>query len=95
MTIFVAVELIGLWAVLIGVRELIFARGSGKDAKDRAVLIIAGTAAIVIGVAMMRWVFGGAVLITAIVGVAAAARGISVIVSGIHERTALAAKANW
>jgi hypothetical protein len=46
-------------------------------------------------VAMMRWVFGGAVLVTAIVGVAAAARGISLIVSGIHERTGLAAKANW
>jgi hypothetical protein len=40
MTIFVAVELIGLWAVLIGVLELIFARGSGKDAKDRAVLCV-------------------------------------------------------
>jgi uncharacterized membrane protein HdeD (DUF308 family) len=94
-TIFVAAELIGLWAVLIGVLELIFARGSAKDAKDRALLIIAGIAAIVIGVAMMRWVFGGAVLVTAIVGVGAAARGISLIVSGIHERTGLAANANW
>ena len=82
-------------AVLIGVLELNFARGCGKDAKDRAVLIIAGIAAIVIGVAMMRWVFGSAVLVTAVVGVAAAARGISLIVSGIHERTALPAKANW
>jgi uncharacterized membrane protein HdeD (DUF308 family) len=40
-TAFVAVELIGLWAVLVGVLELIFARESGKDAKDRALLIIA------------------------------------------------------
>jgi hypothetical protein len=95
MTIFVAVKLIGLWAVLIGVLELIFVRGSGKDAKDRAALIIAGIAAIVIGVAMMRWVFGGAVLVSAVVGVAAAARGVSLIVSGIHERTSLATKANW
>ncbi len=94
MTVFVAVELIGLWAVLIGVLELIFARDSGKDAKDRAVLIIAGIAAIVIGVAMMRWVFGGAVLVSAVVGVAAAARGVSLILSGIHERTSLAAKGN-
>ena len=38
-TIFVAVEVIGLWAVLIGTLELIFARESGKDAQSRAVLI--------------------------------------------------------
>jgi hypothetical protein len=41
---------------------------------------------------MMRWVFGGAVLVSAVVGIAAAARGVSLIVSGIHERTSLAAK---
>lgn len=93
-TAFVAVELIGLWAVLVGVLELIFARESGKDAKDRAVLIIAGIAAIAIGVGMMRWVFGGAVLISAVIGIAAAARGVSLIVSGIHERTAVAAHGN-
>lgn len=93
-TAFVAVELIGLWAVLVGVLELIFARESGKDAKDRAVLIIAGIAAIAIGVGMMRWVFGGAVLVSAVVGIAAAARGVSLIVSGIHERTAVAAHGN-
>jgi uncharacterized membrane protein HdeD (DUF308 family) len=93
-TAFVAVELIGLWAVLVGVLELIFARESGKDAKDRAVLIIAGIAAIAIGVAMMRWVFGGAVLVSAVVGIAAAARGVSLILSGIHERTNLAARVN-
>jgi len=84
-TAFVAVELIGLWAVLVGVLELIFARESGKDAKDRAVLIIAGIAAIAIGVGMMRWVFGGAVLVSAVVGIAASARGVSLIFSGIHE----------
>lgn len=94
MTIFVAVELIGLWAVLIGILELIFARESDTDEKDRAVLIIAGIAAIVIGVAMMRWVFGGAVLVGAVVGVAAAARGVSLIVSGIHERAGLAVSEN-
>jgi uncharacterized membrane protein HdeD (DUF308 family) len=93
-TAFFAVELIGLWAVLVGVLELIFARESGKDAKDRAVLIIAGIAAIAIGVGMMRWVFGGAVLVSAVVGIAAAARGVSLILSGIHERTNLAARVN-
>jgi uncharacterized membrane protein HdeD (DUF308 family) len=89
-TIFVAVELIGSWAVLIGILELIFARESGKDAQSRAVLIIAGIAVIVIGVAMMRWVFGGAVLVSAVVGVAAAARGVTLIVRGIRERAGLA-----
>jgi uncharacterized membrane protein HdeD (DUF308 family) len=66
----------------------------GKDAKDRAVLIIAGIAAIAIGVGMMRWVFGGAVLVSAVVGIAAAAHGVSLIVSGIHERTPVAAQGN-
>ncbi len=93
-TIFVAVELIGLWVVLIGILELIFARESGKDPQSRAVLIIAGIAAIVIGIAMMRWVFGGAVLVSAVVGVAAAARGVTLIVSGIHERAGLAVNQN-
>lgn len=94
MTIFVAVELIGLWAVVIGILELIFARESGKDAQGRALLIIAGAAAILIGVAMMRWVFGDAVLAAAVVGVAAAARGVSLIVSGIHERACFAVSGN-
>ncbi|HYL11630.1 MAG TPA: hypothetical protein VEV41_01250 [Terriglobales bacterium] len=57
-------------------------------------LIIAGIAAIAIGVGMMRWVFGGAVLVSAVVGIAAAARGVSLILSGIHERTNLAARVN-
>jgi hypothetical protein len=42
----------------------------------------------------MRWAFAGAVLVSAVVGVAAAARGISPIVSGIHERTNLEARGN-
>ena len=91
MTAYVAVNLIGLWAILIGVLELDSARHSTKD---RALLIIAAFASIAIGVGLMRWVFAGAVLISAIVGVAAAARGVSLIVSGIHERNSLTAKAN-
>jgi len=42
----------------------------------------------------MRWAFAGAVVVSAVVGVAAAARGISLIVSGIHERTSLEARGN-
>ena len=90
-TAFVAVELIGLWAVLIGVLELAFAHDS---AKDRALQIIAAIALIAIGVGVMRWVFAGAVVVSAIVGVAAAARGVSLILSGIYQRTDLAARGN-
>jgi uncharacterized membrane protein HdeD (DUF308 family) len=85
-TVYVAVELIGLWAVLIGVLELAFARYSGEDAKDRALLIIAAIAAVVIGVGMMRFAFAGAVVVGAVVGIAAAARGVSLIMSGVSER---------
>jgi uncharacterized membrane protein HdeD (DUF308 family) len=90
-TAFVAVELIGLWAVLVGILELAFVRDS---AKDRALQIIAAVALILIGVGMMRWVFAGAVVVSAVVGVAAAARGVSLILSGIHERTDLAVRRN-
>ncbi len=90
-TAFVAVELVGLWAVLVGVLELAFARDL---AKDRTLLMIAAIASIAIGVGMMRWVFAGAVLVSAVVGIAAAARGVSLIVSGIHERTPVAAQGN-
>ena len=86
---YVAVNLIGLWAILIGVLELDLASHS---AKDRALLIIAAFASIAIGVVLMRWVFAGAVLVSAIVGIAAAARGVSLIVSGIHEQRSLPAK---
>lgn len=57
-------NLIGPWAILIGVLELDSARHS---AKDRALLIITAFASIAIGVGLMRWVFAGAVLISAIV----------------------------
>ncbi len=90
-TAFVAVELIGLWAVLIGVLELVFARDSTKD---RALRLVAAIASIALGFGMMKWAFAGAVVVSAVVGVAAAARGISPIVSGIHERTSLQATGN-
>jgi len=90
-TAFVAVEIIGLWAVLLGVLELAFAHDA---AKDRALTIIAAIALIAIGVGMMRWVFAGAVVVSAVVGVAAAARGVSLILSGIYQRTDLAARGN-
>jgi hypothetical protein len=88
-TAYVAVELIGSWAILIGVLEVVFACSS---AKDRALLIIAAIASIAIGVGMMRWALTGAVVVSAFVGVAAATRGVSLIVSGIHEGTSLPAK---
>ena len=86
-TAFATVELIGLWAILIGVLELVFARSSGEDPKDRTLLIIAAIASIVIGVGMMKWAFAGAVVVSAVVGIAAAARGVSLIMSGISERS--------
>jgi uncharacterized membrane protein HdeD (DUF308 family) len=86
-TTFVAVELVGLWAIVIGVLELLIARYTGKDPKDRTLLILAAIASIVIGVGLMMKAFAGAILIGAIVGIAAAARGISLIVSGISERS--------
>jgi uncharacterized membrane protein HdeD (DUF308 family) len=90
-TAFVAVEIIGLWAVLLGVLELAFAHDA---AKDRALTIIAAIALIALGVGMMRWVFAGAVVVTTVVGVAAAARGVSLILSGVYQRTDLAARGN-
>ena len=86
-TVYAAVELIGLWAIFIGVLELIFARAPGGDAKNRALLIIGGIASICIGVGVMKWAFAGALLVSAVVGIAAAARGVCLIVSGIRERT--------
>jgi uncharacterized membrane protein HdeD (DUF308 family) len=85
-TVYYAVELIGLWAVLVGVLELVFARSSVEDVKNRALLVIAAIASIVIGFGVMKWVFEGAVLVSAVVGIAAAVRGVSLIVSGIRER---------
>jgi len=86
-TAFAAVELIGLWAILIGVLELVFARYSDADPRDRTRLIIAAIASIVIGVGMMKWAFAGAVVVSAVVGIAAAARGVSLIMAGISERS--------
>ena len=86
-TAFVAVELIGLWAIVIGVLEISFARYSHRDAKDRTFLVIAAIAAIVIGIGMMKWAFAGAVVVSAVVGIAATARGVSLIMNGISERS--------
>ncbi len=86
MTAYIAVELIGLWAILVGILELFVARSSSEERNDRALLIVSAVGAIVIGVGMMKWVFAGAVVVSAVVGVAAAARGVSLIVNGIHER---------
>lgn len=85
-TIYVAVELIGLWAILVGVLELLVARYSGEGPKTRALFVIAAFASIVVGVGLMRWVFVGAIVISAVVGIAAAARGISLIIIGVSER---------
>ena len=85
-TVYFAVELIGLWAIVVGVLELMIVRYSGEDAKNRGLLVIAALASIVIGVAVMKWAFVGAVLVNALIGVAAAAHGISLIMGGIGER---------
>ena len=86
-TAYVAVELIGLWAIAIGVLELSFAKYSGEDPKDRALLIVAAIASTVIGAGVMVRPFAGAVVVGAIVGIAAVARGVSLIMSGISERS--------
>ncbi len=85
-TVFAAVKLIGIWAILIGVLELFFARYSSKDGKERALFIIAAIASIAVGVLIMKEVLFGAVLVSALIGVAAAARGISLIVLGVSHR---------
>jgi uncharacterized membrane protein HdeD (DUF308 family) len=86
-TVYVAVEVIGAWAIFVGVLELVFARSSGEDAKERGLLITAAIASIVIGVGVMKWAFAGAVVVSALAGVATAARGVSLILSGISERS--------
>jgi uncharacterized membrane protein HdeD (DUF308 family) len=67
--------------------ELFFARYSGEDAKDGALLIVAAIASIVIGAGVMVRPFAGAVVVGAMVGIAAVARGVSLIMSGISERS--------
>jgi uncharacterized membrane protein HdeD (DUF308 family) len=86
-TVVVAVEVIGAWTILVGALELTTATKTGEEGNDRAVLIIAAIASMVIGVAMMKWVYAGAVAASAVIGVAAAARGISLILSGIRQRS--------
>lgn len=86
-TAYVAVELIGLWAIAIGVLELSFSKYSGEGAKDRALLIVAAIASIVIGAGVMMRPFAGAVVVGAMVGIAAVSRGVSLIMSGISERS--------
>lgn len=86
-TAYVAVELIGLWAIAIGVLELSFVKYSGEAAKDRALLIVAAIASIVIGAAVMVRPFAGAVVVGAMVGIATVARGLSLIMSGFSERS--------
>ena len=88
-TAYIAVELIGLWAILVGVLELYVARYSRRDAKDRALIILAAIASILVGVGVMIWAFAGAVLISTTVGVAAIARGVSLMLSGFSERNQL------
>jgi uncharacterized membrane protein HdeD (DUF308 family) len=84
--VFVAVELIGLWALLVGILEILFARYSDDNARDRALHVIAAIALIVMGVGLMRWVFLGAIVVSVLVGIAAAVRGVSLIVIGVSRR---------
>jgi uncharacterized membrane protein HdeD (DUF308 family) len=85
-TAYIAVELIGLWAIAIGVLELLFARYSRESGKNRALLVVAAIAAMAVGVGLMYWAFAGAVVISALVGIAAMARGVSLMMSGISQR---------
>ena len=85
-TAYIAVELIGLWAIFIGVLEFFAARFLGESAKDRALLVLAAIASVLLGVGVMVWAFIGAVVISAMVGVAAIARGVSLMMSGLSER---------
>jgi len=88
-TAYLSVELIGLWAILVGVLEVYVARYARSSGKDRAFLILAAIASILVGVGVMIWAFVGAVVISATVGVAAVARGVSLMMSGFSERNQL------
>lgn len=85
-TAYIAVELIGLWAILIGVLELFAARFLRESAKNRTLLVFAALASVLIGLGVMIWAFIGAVVISAMVGLLAIARGVSLMMSGISER---------
>ena len=88
-TAYIAVELIGLWAILVGVLEFLAARFLRESAKDRALLVFAAIASVLMGVGVMIWAFIGAVAISATVGVVAVARGVSLMMSGFSERNQL------
>src|SRR6202795_3002948 len=85
-TAYISVELIGLWAILVGALELYVARYARNTGKDRAFLILAAIPSILVGVGVMIWAFVSAVVIGATVGVAAVARGVSLMMSGFSER---------
>jgi uncharacterized membrane protein HdeD (DUF308 family) len=88
-TAYIAVELIGLWAILVGVLEFLAARFLRESAKDRALLVFAAIASVLMGVGVMIWAFVGAVVISATVGVVAVARGVSLMMSGFSQRNQL------
>ena len=88
-TAYIAVELIGLWAILVGVLESLEARFLRESARDRALLVLAASASVLMGVGVMIWAFIGAVVISATVGVSAVARGVSLMMSGFSERNQL------
>jgi uncharacterized membrane protein HdeD (DUF308 family) len=88
-TAYIAVELIGLWAILVGVLEFLAARFLRESAKDRALLVFAAIASVLLGVGVMIWAFLGGVVISATVGVVAVARGVSLMMSGFSERNQL------
>lgn len=88
-TAYIAVELIGLWAILVGVLEFLAARFLRESTKDRALMVLAATASVLMGVGVMIWAFMGAVVISSVVGVAAVARGVSLMMSGFSERNQL------
>ena len=84
-TAYIAVELIGLWAILVGVQEFLAARFLRESSKDRSLLVFAAIASVLMGVGVMIWDFFGVAVISAIVGVAALARGVTLMMSGISE----------
>ena len=88
-TAYISVELIGLWAILVGALELYVARYARNKGKNRAFLILAAIASILVGVGVMIWAFLGAVVISATVGVAAVARGVNLMMRGFSERNQL------
>jgi Short repeat of unknown function (DUF308) len=88
-TAYIAVELIGLWAILVGVLEFFAARFLREGAKDRTLLVCAAIASILMGWGRDDLGVYRAVVISATVGVAAVARGVSPMMSGFSERNQL------